>query len=396
MPIKNNIEGGKIPKPKSFKQMGRELNKKVFKPISKGGDEALNAFGQVGAKLGEFTNEELLPAVKTIGIPVASGMVGLLGEELGGPMGAMVSEKLTNQLLTDNIPGQSKNKYVKLLGNALNTGIQGAMSGQVNPQDLMGLGDELLGNISQDTLGKPKQSIPKSIGYDDNNPYNDIMMQLLNSYSYQPPLQSSDKQPPIDNPNDDNDALYSNSELGEGADSITITSPPYQQREGSMQGLLGAGLFSKKVRPYSIGLRPDITPHEQQEINRLYNSYTTTNDHTLYTRLNFLVSHINQRMPDKNPWTIDELVGHSRGSQKVVPTNEGYGIKKKKKSKKVPKEIDISLYIEKIPHKRFTRAKNSSLEQLLEAQRINKENQSKKEVEELMKKQTAYLKSLGF
>ena len=86
-------------KGKGIKDITKKINKKIIKPISKTGDKALKAGTQLGLMTGKLTNDELLPAVKTIGIPIASTAVGMLGDYVGGPVLGGVSEKLSSNLM---------------------------------------------------------------------------------------------------------------------------------------------------------------------------------------------------------------------------------------------------------------------------------------------------------
>ena len=254
-----NMEGGDIFKDikKGFnKKIAKPIEKKIIKPASKKFFKPLEKGLQTaGIELGKFTNEELLPAVVSTGIPLAGTALGTLGAMYGIP--PEITSSLTENLLQEYIPKQyqSKNKYVGLLGDALNMGL----SGNPDPRSMMDFGSKLTGAVSSDIFGKNKikNPVPTSEYYNPDEPYADLMMQLLSGYptsqtsqykSSQEPEQQSIQPQTIDY-NSMTDAIYKTGELGEGSDSINITSPPYQQKEGSMTGLLGGGIKKRRGRP---------------------------------------------------------------------------------------------------------------------------------------------------
>ena len=73
---------------------------------------------------------------------------------------------------------------------------------------------------------------------------------------------------------------------------------------------------------------------------------------------------------------------------------------KKRRGRKPKKNIldeEIEVYIKKKPsYKKFSHAKNSSLEQLLEAKADREEKEAKKAMKQLVEKQSKALTSLGF
>jgi len=296
----NEIDGGKINIGKEFKKIGRTLNKKVFKPTEKG-------FQTAGKTLGRITNKELLPAVKTIGIPMASGVAGAVGTMYGGPIGGVMASQLTSGLLNQYVPGQSKNPYVGLTGDALSMGMFGS-----DPMEEIQLMGKVNKQLSSDILGKDVPDYKPSMRpqYNPDNPYEDLIGQLYQKYNI--PAPNVQQQPPEDL-RDDNDAIYTDSQLGDNVDSMIVDKPPYQQREGSVQGLLGAGVKKKRGR-------------------------------------------------------------------------------KKKEVKEVLK-VEV---IKSLPHKKFSGSKNSSLDQLLEANAEKEEKQSKKAMKEMVESQSKMLKALGF
>ncbi len=252
------IKGGKIKKPKSLKQIGRDIdkgwkekvarpaNKQFFKPAEK-------ALQKAGAEIGKFTNEQLLPGVVSTGIPLASMALGALGTEFGIP--PEITSQLSENLMKEFIPKQyqSNNKYVGMLGDALEMGI----SGKVDPNKAMELGGKFIGSLSNDITGKNKisQQTPSSEYFDPENPYDDIIRQLISNYQTVPDKQSSQPTPQTDVQSvpevvqQDNETMYTDAQLGDNADSLTITKSPYQQKEGSKEGLLGAGIKKKRGRP---------------------------------------------------------------------------------------------------------------------------------------------------
>jgi len=255
------IKGGRIKKPKSLKQIGREIdkgwkekvarpaNKQFFKPAEK-------ALQNAGAEIGKFTNEKILPTVVSTGIPLASMALGALGTEFGIP--PEITSQLSENLMKEFIPKQyqTDNKYVGMLGDALNMGI----SGKVDPNKAMELGGKFIGSLSSDITGKNKisQQTPSSDYYEPENPYDDIIRQLISNYQTVPDKSSNETLQSIQQPvqetvpqsvQQENDTTYSDGQIGDGSDSLTITKSPYEQKEGSPVGLLGAGIKKKRGRP---------------------------------------------------------------------------------------------------------------------------------------------------
>lgn len=363
----NQIEGGKI---KSSKQINRSIrkgfkktiedpiNKNIINPIDKAvikptEHQVLPALAQMGIMAGDLTNDYLLPTVKTIGIPMASTVAGLAGNYFGGPVAGELSSKLSNSLMKEYIPGQSKNKYVNMLGDALGNALGATLTGSADPTAMMDMGQKFLGSASNDILGAPKQSTKTP--YDPNNPYMDILNQLLSNvndphyyddddddfndvirfksyrndnkindsklsdYNISTPeeLQFKNQQDtystlPITDTTalNDNDALYRDDELGPDADTITQKYPPYQQLEGSSKGLLGSGIKKKKGRP--------------------------------------------------------------------------------------KKEVQLVEVVEKLPYQRYSHSNNKALNQYLYNTNLKKNKERQKQMDELTNKQIKYLNSMGF
>lgn len=246
----NYIEGGKIKTPR---QINRAIRNKVFKPIHKDLIKPANqkffnptreALTTMGKELGNFTNEQLLPAAVSLGIPLASSTVGALGEMAGIP--PQISGKLTENLLKGYIPKdkQSKNKYVNILGDALNMGF----TGETDPMAFMNLEQKFTNALSKDIgLDNPRVvNQPKPIDNyadEDDEYYNHFINQITKGQfmPYRDPILKDEEE----DLRDDNDALYGDGNLFNNADSMIITKSPYQQMEGSANGLLGAGIKKK-------------------------------------------------------------------------------------------------------------------------------------------------------
>lgn len=331
-----DLEGGKINVAKAFKKLGRDIDrgfkkeisrpiqKKIIKPANKKFFKpAQKALAEAGSKIGEFTNKELLPGVVSIAMPLVSTGIGALGAEFGIP--PEITSSLSENLMKEFIPKQyqSDNKYVNLISQGLNMAATGDMKGALQ------LGEDTLGTVAGD-IGKltgkhkVKQQVPTNQYYDPEDPHADLMLQLMSKYQTIPDLQQNQEQPETNQPikgeqtidyNSLNDPVYEGADIAEDADSLRITSPPYQQREGSKTGLLGAGIKKRRGRP--------------------------------------------------------------------------------RKTKVIEEEIEI--YTKKKPsYKKFSHAKNSSLEQLLEAKADREEKEAKKAMKEMVSKQTRALTALGF
>lgn len=296
---RNYTYGGKIGKPKSLKQIGRE--------ISRGTDKAFDALGTAGAKLGQFTNKELLPAITTIGMPIASTALGALGEEFGGPLGGMAAESLSSNLMKQYIPKQyqSKNKYIQTLGDTISMAGKTALTGEADPEAMMGIASNLI----------PTGKRSARQNYNPDNPYQDLLQQYMSGFPDMIPTEeiTPDNQPSQQKSSvsDEQEGIYSSGDIDENADSVIIKSSPYQQREGSTSGLLGSG------------------------------------------------------------------------------------IKRKKKKTKGEKIIKVEM-IEKLPHQKFSHAKNTALDQLLSATKEKEEKQSKQDMRDMMKMQMDLLEDLGY
>lgn len=320
---------------KGFKEkISRPANKEFFKPAEK-------ALQKAGAEIGKFTNEQLLPGVVSVGIPLASTALGALGAEIGLP--PEITSKLSENLMKEFIPKQyqSDNKYVGMISNAIDAGLSG------DQNKAMQVGQDFLGSVSGDIgklvgKNKIKQSVPTSENFDPEDPYSDLMKQLISNYQTLPQNQQMDQQqddstndisnqPNIDY-NSLSDAIYKGSDISNDADSLTITSPPFQQREGSSMGLLGAGI-KKKRRGRKKKVIDDITEYKPK--------------------------------------------------QRTYVKKEKY-VEKKPKEK--VKKVEI---VHKLPYERFKHAENASLRQLLESHNLNEQKNLNKNVADMAK----YIKS---
>ena len=305
------IEGGKIGKPKSLKQIGRDINKKVIKPIEKTGNKAIETLTPIASDVGQFANKQLLPAVTTIGMPIASTALGMVGEYYGGQFGGMAAESLSSNLMKEYIPKkyQSKNKYVQALGDVIGQAGKTALTGEFDPEAMMGT---MTGLIPQGRRSA-KQN------YNPENPYEDLLRYYTRGFPEAPEMMPTQSISQYNEPEqskssvtDGQDGIYSSGDIDATADSVKITKSPYEQKEGSTMGLLGGGIKKKKGR-YSKG-----KPKSAAEI---------------------------QRDADKK---------------------EAEAIKKMGKKSKV-KKVEIVKYL---PYERFSHAENESLRQLLHAKEL--------------------------
>ena len=143
--------GGKI----GFKKAISKVNPVDYAFKNK---KLVHAMGDVG----KFTQNKLLPATVSIGIPLASTALGAVATMYGGPMAGQMASSLSQNLMEQYIPDkyQSKNKYVGMFGDALNMGL----SGDIDPMKAQSLGHQFLGNVQGD-VGKLTMSKNKPIDY---------------------------------------------------------------------------------------------------------------------------------------------------------------------------------------------------------------------------------------
>jgi len=218
-------KGGKI---KSSREINRDIRrgwkKNIANPVNKDFlTPAGKTLAKVGTEVGKFTNNQLLPGLVSVGIPLASTALGMLGAEAGIP--PELTSKLSSNIMKRYIPKQyqSKNKYVGLLGDALNMGISGA-----DPESMSDFAGNLTGAISSDLRSKPKIKKPTQIT---DNPYNDAISQIMSNY--QPQEQVQEQPQETDNNQDLNNPIDN-----------TISN----QKMGSYDGLMGEGLKKKRGR----------------------------------------------------------------------------------------------------------------------------------------------------
>jgi hypothetical protein len=248
---------------------GKKINNKI--------NEAMHdrKFNNSLKKVGKIAKKQVLPAVVSTAIPLASTALGAVATAYGGPMAGQVVSGMSENLMKEYIPDkyQSKNKYVGMLGNAMNQGMN-AMNGDFDPNAMMDLQGQFASKASNDLSlieTKKKQPLPQQQyyqpqyikpQYDPENPYQDLMQQLVNkSHNLTSQNMSSnnlyrqdisyddmeDKPVTIkgDSENTANDALYTNAQIS--SNNMTVTNSPYQQKEGSSQALFGAGLKRRRA-----------------------------------------------------------------------------------------------------------------------------------------------------
>lgn len=330
---------------REFQQSGGKIGiKKAFGKV----DDAFHNKKFVGAMkdVGKFAEKQILPTVVSTAIPLASTALGALATTYGGPMAGEMASNLSSNMMEQYIPKkyQSKNPYVGMLGDALSMGA----SGEMDPYQMQKLQGQFAGQVMKDITPKqPKYSPPDygSMDYTNNfqvrpniniplpprfqpnpeNPYQDLMMQLMKNMG-QP--ESSEKISSASDGNAANDAIYGSAELGEGSDSITNKISPYQQKEGSLSGLMGSG----------IRRRNDIIKVE------IVNKKT----------------------------------------------------RKPKKSKTYKENVSKVEIVQTPTHKKFSGAKNTALDQLIEASELRKGKVSKKKMDEMVEKQLRKLISEGY
>lgn len=380
-----HIEGGKVNVKKQFRKASNKMNKGFTKvnPINALYQD--KGFNKFGADVGKFTNNELLPAVVSTAIPLGSAALGMVGMSMGIP--PELTAGMTQSLLEQYIPQQyqSNNPYVQALGSAMSMGL----TGDADPYAMMNMSNQLQQGVYKgSTENQQHYNMPKS---------NDLYFN-----------QEMKKQPMQDvYPNDDNDALYNSAEMYDGGDEMKVVVPPYQQREGSSSALFGAGLSCSRPIHATIRRIGDI----ERDIKEILNKPSDMSD-TDIRNINILFEELAQygkRYPAYFDESID-LKHHykdiyknkineqgqkliqkasrvnkartkSRENNKpfviedYVDEVDGSGLKKKKKSKNKVVKVEI---ISTLPHKRFSHAKNASLDQLLEAKALKEEKDYRK------------------
>lgn len=342
-----NMDGGKIHWGKTIKKVSKAGNKYAgmamdyTNPLSYALDKPI--LSEASHSANKFLKKKVAPVAVTVGMPIASTALGALATAYGGPAAGMAAQQLSQSMMEQYIPKQyqSQNKWALMAGDMAGAmasqGFQDYASGMEGFEDfempemspMQQAMFKTMGNVATNyaqqapTRGNrgrpmyPPSSLPTSQYYNPENPYQDLMLQAMKSYMPLPQQGlTQPPQPPQAPKVDENalsDATYKKSDLGEGADSLTITSPPFQQKEGSTMGLLGAGVKKRRGRPKKV----------------------------------------------------------------IVEETE--------------------IYIKKKPsYKKFSGAKNASLNQLLEATSEREDKEARKAMKDLVKKQTEALTMLGF
>ncbi len=278
MKKKQNIDGGKI-------NIGKTLNKKVFHKIDKSiinpiDKQVLPKLANVGAKLGQITNKEILPTVTTLGIPVLSSVAGLAGEYLGGPIGAELTSSLTENLAKNYIPKQyqSKNKYVNALSGLVNTGFNSAISGDLDINSLYG------------NMGDMLDLIPDGESHNDTKQY---MRNIIKQYQPQDNyVYDSDNNENIKMIN--NDVSNYNTELN-------------SQHTGSINGLMGEGLKKKRKprkynkKPINVVIKKELPYMQYQHsnnaaLNQLLHNKSLKNEQKYNEELLNMIKSINNKI----------------------------------------------------------------------------------------------------
>jgi hypothetical protein len=235
-----------------------KLAKKTYKQAAPVLNEAFNdpdvnkAVKRAANKTSRVIKKEALPTAVTLGLPVAQMGATALGTYLtGNPMVGEMMGDFGGKVAKGYIPDkyESKNKYINLLSEGIGQ-IPGMMSGEVDPQDMYNLGNEFMGNLQNDIFKGKKQE-----GIDYYTPYDMQMEQIMNPYTPQP--QSYSQQPmvtnqPISYTQKTDNIANTPTYVGDDDtydDEITIKTTPYQQKEGSSMGLMGAGVKRGRGRP---------------------------------------------------------------------------------------------------------------------------------------------------
>lgn len=349
------IDGGKIHLGKTIKKISKAGNKYAGKamdytnPLSYVLDKPI--LSEASHSANKFLKKKVAPVAVTVGMPIASTALGALATAYGGPAAGMAAQQLSQSLMEQYIPKQyqSQNKWALMAGD-----MAGAMASQ-GFQDYAGSMEgfedfempemspmqramyQTMGNVATNYAQQaptrankgrpmyPPSSIPTSQYYNPENPYQDLMLQAMKSYM---PLPQQGLTQPAQTPKVDenalSDATYKKSDLGDGADSLKITSPPFQQKEGSTMGLLGGGVKKRRGRPKKV-IVDDITEHK-----------------------------------------IKKTVKRGRP----------------KKASEVIHKVEV---VQRLPYQHYSHAQNASLEQMLRANEMKRANNLNKNVEAMTK-----------
>ncbi len=398
------VQGGKVKWGKVGKKI-KEGAKTTGKVLKEGTTTAGKEIKKGWKDATPVLMNEVLPAAVSMGIPITSAAFGALATMYGGPAAGMLAQQMTQTALQEGIPDkyQSDNKWVQMAGQMAGTMASVGFSPtsglddvptEVNPFK-MALA-ESMGNLTQNLaqqdysrkgknqsespyyanpaysnyyppqpqqqrppMGRPNTTLPiggpsgpmGQIGgrprpkYNPDDPYADLMEQMMNKMGgMQPPTTEPTKPTePVKQaePTDTNDAIYKKGQADEDADEVRITQPPYAQKEGSVMGLLGAG------------------------VRRRYKQEKGSHSGLLGGKM----------IKDYDPTEPKRRRGRPKKSDEVI------------------QEVYIKT---QLPHKKFSHAKNKALDQLLEATHERGEKESKKAMKEMVEKQTSMLKALGF
>jgi hypothetical protein len=372
-----NFEGGKLKTPKQInrafrKTISKPFEEKIIKPANKAFFEpAQNTMANMGWQLGDFTNKQILPAVVSMGIPVASQMLGVAGEEIGLP--PQITSGVSKNLMKEYIPKsmQSNNKYIGMMADALESSVG---SNGMSQGDAMGLQDRFIGQVGKDTGLQPKQ--PKNT-YNPDSPYDDLIHRIVN-----------------------NSTNWYDEDLDNTTGGVQliddINDPKYYHDK-----------FIQEMRDYNNSLSPEdraiieqnsryeenLKKTNEANINRLRNNTQPINNldvssnDPLFGNSNFSYDtdtiHI-----DKSPY--QQMEGSARELL-------GAGLKKRRGRPKKHIVQEIEIYTKpKPPFKKFSKGVNPALSQLLEANYERNTINENKALQDMVKKQTQLLKSLGF
>jgi hypothetical protein len=234
-----------------------KLAKKTYKQAAPVLNEAFNdpdvnkAVKRAANKTSRVIKKEALPTAVTLGLPVAQMGATALGTYLtGNPMVGEMMGDFGGKVAKGYIPDkyESQNKYINLLSEGIGQ-IPGMMSGEVDPQDMYNLGNEFMGNLQNDIFKGKKQG-----GNDYYTPYDMQMEQIMNPYMPQSQSQSQSlvTNQPLSYTQKTDNIANTPTYVGDDDtydDEIMIKTTPFQQKEGSSMGLMGAGVRRKRGRP---------------------------------------------------------------------------------------------------------------------------------------------------
>lgn len=411
------VQGGKVKWGKVGKKI-KEGAKTTGKVLKEGTTTAGKEIKKGWKDATPVLMKEVLPAAVSMGIPITSAAFGALATMYGGPAAGMLAQQMTQTALQEGIPDkyQSDNKWVQMAGQMAGSMASIGLSPtsglddipmDVNPYHMAMA--ETMGNFTQnlaqqdysknkgkshyDTggyyanpayssyyppqqqrppMGRPNTTLPiggpsgptGQIGgrprpkYNPDDPYADLMEQLMNKM--QPPTTEPTKPTePVKQaePTDTNDALYKKGQADEEADEVRITQPPYAQKEGSMMGLLGAGVKRyKQDRGSHSGLLGGsmVAPEGQPQYGYGVKRRGSLSDGREAPR-----GRPKKISLDYDPTEPPKRRGRPKKAVEIVNIEEEY---KPKKGSRVQK-VEIVKYQ---PYEKFSHAPNASLKQLLD------------------------------